>query len=94
MHRPSDAKIDRLRASLPGLSRRDATGLARVADEVPAAAGTVLGTRRFTHVVLDGPDAGTVVAPEDRPHVLQDAARVLVLRAADAGMLPARGART
>ncbi len=90
MHRSSDPKIDRLRDSFPGLSHDDATWLARVADEVHAATGTVLGARHFAHVLLDGADAGTVVAPGARPHVLRHATRVLVLRGADAAMMQAR----
>lgn len=86
----TDPKIDRLLASPLGLSRTDATWLASVADEVDVPAGTRVGHSRFTHLVLSGADAGTVVAAGVAPVVLRGAASLLVLTRADARELEAR----
>ena len=90
MRRTTDPKIDRLRTSWLALDTTDATWLASVADEVPAAAGTSIGHRRFAHVVLSGPDAGTVVDAGEPPVVLRGAGSVLVLTVSDLRELASR----
>ena len=75
----TDPKITRISHAL-GLSRRDATWLAAVADEVDVAAGEVLGDARFGFVALDGETAGRIVPP-GVPTVVPSAASVLLLTA-------------
>ncbi len=90
MLRTIDPKIDRIRSSWLDLDTTGATWLASVADQVDVPAGTSLGHRRFTHIVLTGDDAGTRVDAGDPPVRLRDAGSVLVLTAADAQELDRR----
>ena len=90
MRPTTDPKIDRLQNSWLALDPADATWLASVADEVPAAAGTRIGHGRFAHVVLSGPDAGTVVGAGEPSVVLRGAGSVLVLTVSDLRELAAR----
>lgn len=83
----TDAKIDRIHASWPGTSRKQAVRLAAAADEVVVHAGQRIGHRRFVHVVVDGPDAGLVVGAGDPPVVVTTTATVLVLTRDDARRL-------
>ena len=87
-----DPRIDRLRTSWLDLDTTDATWLASVADEVPAAAGTRIGHPRFVHIVISGPDTGLVVDAGAPPAVLRGAGAVLVLTVSDKRELDERRA--
>ncbi len=79
MKHRTDPKIRRLAATWLRPDRRDATWLARVADEVEIPGGSTLSAGRFAYVALDGAASHRIVASDTDPIVVDRPVTMLAI---------------